>query len=93
MKAPTKDQIKERLLSEGFSDIHEYNDPPNEEFPDHGHSGDQLLIVLSGSITIRMNGETSTLKAGEEQFFPANVPHSAQIGPEGCFYIDGERPN
>ncbi len=88
----SKETIKERMLREGFSDINEYDDPANEVFPDHDHPGDQLLVVLRGSISITMEGTTSTLKPGDEMFFPAKVRHSAQIGPEGCLYLDGERP-
>jgi len=87
-----KEAIKQRLLRKGFSLINEYNDPPNEIFPDHDHSGDQLLIVVRGSIEVTMNGKTSILKPGDEIFAPAKVMHSAKIGPEGCLYIDGERP-
>lgn len=87
-----KDAIKERMLREDFSILNEYDDPPNEVFPEHDHPGDQLLVVLKGSISITMNGETSILKPGDEMFFPAKVMHSAQVGPEGCLYLDGERP-
>ncbi|MBI4085182.1 MAG: cupin domain-containing protein [Candidatus Liptonbacteria bacterium] len=87
-----KEAIKERMLREGFTIINEYNDPPNEVFADHDHPGDQLLIVMRGSIEITMSGKTSVLKPGDEIFFPAKVIHSAKVGPEGCLYLDGERP-
>jgi quercetin dioxygenase-like cupin family protein len=86
-----KEVVRQRMLQEGFSLINEYDDPPNEVFPDHDHPGDQLLVVLKGSITITMQGKTSVLKPGDEMFFPAKVMHSAQVGSEGCLYIDGER--
>jgi len=84
--------IKERMLREGFSIINMYNDPPNEMFPDHTHPGDQLLVVIKGSIAITMNNKTSVLNPGDEMFFPAKVIHNAKVGPEGCLYLDGERP-
>ena len=87
-----KEIITARMLSEGYSIINEYDDPPNEVFPDHDHPGDQLLVVLRGSIEIIMNGETSTLRPGDEMAFPAKMIHSAKVGPEGCLYLDGERP-
>ncbi len=88
----SKEEIKQRMLKEGFVIINEYDDPPNEFFPDHDHPGDQLLVVVNGSIEVAMNGQTSILKPGDEMFFPAKVKHGAKIGPEGCLYIDGERP-
>lgn len=87
-----KEKIKQRMLRGGYSIINEYNDPPNEIFSDHDHPGDQLLVVLKGSITVTMQGKTSILKQNDEMFFPAKVMHSAQIGSEGCLYLDGERP-
>ncbi len=81
------------MRAEGFLIINEYNDAPSEEFPDHDHEGDQFLVVLSGSITITMDGKVSILLPGDEMFFPAHVIHSAKVGPEGCLYIDGERSN
>jgi len=87
-----KEAIKRRILREGFSTINEYNDSPNEVFPDHDHLGDQLLVVVKGSIEVTMNGKTSILKPGDEIFFPAKMLHSAKVGLEGCLYINGERP-
>lgn len=86
-----KEAIKERLTREGYSKLVEYDDPPNEVFPDHDHPGDQFLVVLKGSISITMNGKTGVLRPGDEMFFPAKVIHSAKVGPEGCLYLDGER--
>lgn len=80
------------MLRDGFSIINEYDDPPNEMFPDHDHPGDQLLVVLNGSLSITMNGKTSVLGPGDKMLFPAKIVHSAKVGPEGCLYLDGERP-
>ena len=87
-----KEIIKERLLKKGYSILNEYDDPPNEIFPDHDHPGDQLLIVIRGLIEITMNGKTTVLNSGDEMFFPKKVVHSAKVGPKGCLYLDGERP-
>lgn len=87
-----KEAIKNRMLREGFTIINEYDDPPNEVFPDHDHSGDQLLVVIKGSMEVTMNGKTSVLKPGDDVFFPAKVRHSAKVGPEGCLSLDSERP-
>ncbi len=48
---------------------------------------------MKGSIAVTMDGQTKTLNAGDELFFPANVVHRAKVGPEGCLYIDGEQSN
>lgn len=87
-----KEEMKKRMLSEGFSTVDEYDDPANEVFPDHNHPGDQLLYVLKGSISITMNDKHSVLTTGEEFFFPAKMMHEATVGPDGCLYLVGERP-
>ena len=87
-----KETIKERMIKEGFSVVNEYDDPPNETFPDHNHPTDQLIVVLRGLIAITMDGKTSALKVGDEILFPAKVIHSAKVGSEGCLYLHGERP-
>ena len=87
-----KEEIRQKMLVGGFSIINEYSDPANEFFPDHNHPGDQLLIVLEGSISVTMGGKTQILGVGDELFFPAQVIHSAKVGPSGCKYIVGENP-
>lgn len=87
-----KEQIKARLKEAGYSIIHEYDDGPGEVFPDHTHPTDQHIVVIRGQIEITMSGETWVVNPGGEMFFPANVVHSAKVGPEGCLYLDGEKP-
>ena len=83
--------IKDRLQKEGYQLIHQYDDPPSEEFPDHDHPGDQLMIVLEGSIAVAMNGENHLLAPGDELYVPAHMTHRAKVGPKGCKYIVGEK--
>ena len=89
----TKEELREEMVQQGFTVINEYDDEPNEFFAEHNHPGDQLLIVLEGSIEITMSGSTILLEPGDQLFFPAGVMHSATVGPKGCLYLDGERPN
>lgn len=51
----TRGQIVARLKEAGYQTIHEYDDPTNEVFSDHDHPGDQLLVVLIGSIAINID--------------------------------------
>lgn len=79
------------MLKEGFSIIGEYDDPPHESFPSHDHPGDQLLVVLKGSVEVIINGKISILKPGGEIYTSAKTIHDLKIGPDGCSYIEGER--
>lgn len=86
------EEEKTRISKEGFTIINVYDDPPGEFFADHDHPADQKLVVIRGSMTVVMAGKTTELKEGDEIFFPARVLHSAKMGPAGCYYVDGERP-
>lgn len=85
--------IKDRLRKEGYSVINEYNDPAGEFFSDHIHPVDEHLIVVTGNISVDMDGKHYECGVADELFFPANMIHSAKIGPEGCLYIVGEKPS
>ena len=86
-----KEQIKEKLKKEGYTEINVYDDSANEIFPDHTHEGEQKLVVVRGSMEVKMEGKEYSLTPGDELVFPAKVVHSAKMGPEGCEYIDGEK--
>jgi quercetin dioxygenase-like cupin family protein len=56
--------------------------------PEHRHGNEQLGIVLRGSITMVVDGESRTLRVGETYVIRSDVPHSATAGPEGATVID-----
>jgi len=88
----SKDQILQRMKSAGYTIINEYDDAPGEHFPEHNHRGEQLIVVLRGSIEVNMEGKHHELKEGDKLVFPAEMMHDATVGPEGCLYLDGEKP-
>lgn len=87
-----RQQILLRMKDEGYTIIHEYDDAPGEHFPEHNHPGEQLIVILRGSIDVTMAGKRYLLHAGDELVFPAKMLHEATIGSEGCLYLDGEKP-
>jgi len=56
--------------------------------PEHHHPHEQAGIVVEGSLTMTIGGETKTLNAGDVFVAPGNVPHSAVTGPDGARVID-----
>ncbi len=56
--------------------------------PEHHHANEQLGIVLKGSITMVVDGESRSLGVGETYVIRGEVPHSATGGPEGATVID-----
>ena len=47
--------------------------------------------MLSGEMTLTMNGKSQTYGVGKRCDVPAGAVHSARIGPHGCRYLIGER--
>jgi quercetin dioxygenase-like cupin family protein len=61
---------------------------PDAVVAEHHHPNEQLGIVLSGSMTFTIGGETREIVAGDTYVIPADVPHTATAGPEGSVVID-----
>ena len=80
-----------QLESEGFTHTYVWEDGPNARYPDHGHGALTAHIILSGEMTLTMNGVSKTYRVGERCDVPAHAVHSARMGAHGCRYLIGER--
>ena len=61
---------------------------PDAVAAEHAHENEQLGIVLQGSMSFRVGGETRELGPGGTWTIPANTPHDATAGPEGAVVVD-----
>ena len=61
---------------------------PNALVPEHQHENEQLGMVISGTLTFRIAGETRELGPGDTWTIPSNVPHEVTAGPVGAVVID-----
>ena len=84
-------ELENKLRSEGFSGIFTHRDRPGAHYPDHTHSGITAHIVLEGEITVTSEGKTEKYGPSDRFDVPAGSVHSADIGPEGCRYMIGEK--
>jgi mannose-6-phosphate isomerase-like protein (cupin superfamily) len=83
--------IAARLQQEGFHDTYVWEDGPNVFYPEHTHDKETAHVILSGEMTLAINGNSKSYSSGERCDVPAGVRHSAQMGPQGCRYLIGER--
>lgn len=83
--------LAERLKREGFSHTYVWQDGPETFYPNHSHTTETAHIILSGEMTLTVNGRTETYRAGGRCDVPAGAVHSAKMGPQGCKYLIGER--
>ena len=55
----------------------------------HSHDNEQMLIMVSGSVTLKVDDNVFDVHAGDLVFFPAGSMHGAiGVGPEGCVYYE-----
>jgi quercetin dioxygenase-like cupin family protein len=57
---------------------------PGAIVPEHSHEPEQVGILLAGSMTFTIGGETRALGPGGTWKILANVPHSVEAGPNGA---------
>lgn len=57
---------------------------PGAVVPKHTHPGEEVGFILSGELTVEIEGKPAqTLKAGEAFFIPANTVHSGKNASKG----------
>ena len=61
---------------------------PGVDVPEHAHINEQIGILLGGSMTFRIGGESRDLRPGGTWIIPAQVPHSVRAGPGGATLIE-----
>ena len=83
--------IEKQLREEGFTHTYVWQDRPHACYPDHTHPTETAHIILEGEMTLTMDGQTHTFRAGERCDVRAGAVHSAEMGPAGCRYLIGEK--
>jgi quercetin dioxygenase-like cupin family protein len=85
-----EEKFARTLEQEGFRYTYVWQDGPHVSYPDHTHPVETAHIILSGEMTLTMNGKSHTYVTGERCDVPAGALHSARTGPSGCRYLIGE---
>ena len=88
---PDARRLRRRLELEGYS-VFEWTDRPGATYPPHSHPEDQSHWVLSGALTLVVEGEEYTLRAGDRDYLPAWTVHEARVeGGEPVVYLVGAK--
>jgi len=87
------DEVKWRRASssEGFCDTYVWQDARTRPIPITRMRLKPRHIILSGEMTLTMCSKSQRYGAGERCDVPAGAVHSAEMGPDGCRYLIGER--
>ncbi len=65
---------------------------PGAAVPEHSHPHEQMGMLLSGTLTLSVGGETHTLAGNEIYLMPGGVPHKAAAGPDGAVALEAFSP-
>jgi mannose-6-phosphate isomerase-like protein (cupin superfamily) len=84
-------KLAEQLRREGFAHTYVWQDGPNAYYPEHTHDTETAHIILSGEMSLTVDGESRNFGVGQRCNVAAGAVHSARIGPQGCRYLIGER--
>jgi len=82
--------VLDRLRRDGWDPI-PIGDPPGSVYPPHSHAATKLLVILSGSMEVRVAGESYRCRPGDQVVIPGGVEHAALVGPDGCRFYWSEQ--
>jgi quercetin dioxygenase-like cupin family protein len=81
---PIWDGVRARAVAGSEATLAHIELAPNAAVPEHHHVHEQTGMLLRGSLTFTIGGETKTLAPGAMWVIPADVPHSVVAGPQGA---------
>lgn len=84
-------ELELKLHKEGFTHTYVWQDEAEVLHATHTHRSETAHIILDGEMTLTMNGKSQIYYPGDRCDVPANMVHSALIGPHGCKYLIGEK--
>lgn len=88
-EAPNALELRQRMEAEGYS-VFQWSDAPGTVYAPHAHPEDQSHWIIKGALELRVGPEPYTLRAGDRDFLPANITHSAAVmGHEAVVYLIG----
>jgi len=82
--------VLDRLRRDGWEPI-PISEPAGYLYPPHSHAATKLLAILSGSMEVRLAGETYQCLPGDQVVIPGGVEHAALVGPDGCRFFWSEQ--
>ena len=79
------------LKADGFAEIEKKTVAANVVNSAHKHPFAVRLLVLSGEMSVSVNGSKTTCRPGQTFEMAAGCEHFEQYGGEGCVYLVGRK--
>jgi len=91
-RPPDEAAIRACFAAEGLAP-YAWANSPRVSYAPHRHSYHKVLYVVRGSIRFELpeRGEILDLDPGDRLDLPANVVHSALVGPQGVSCLEAAR--
>ncbi len=64
---------------------------PGDVYTSHKHPEEKLLVILAGSMRLRIGRDWTTLLPGDKAIIDGDVEHEASMGKGGCTFFWAER--
>jgi quercetin dioxygenase-like cupin family protein len=80
----------QQLEKEGFSQVYEWQDVADTQYPEQTHDLATAYMVTDGSVTFQLSNTRVEVLAGDRFDVPPQVPYSIRVGPHGWIGIIGE---
>ena len=61
---------------------------PGAIVAEHSHANEQLGVVVEGSVTLTVAGETRELVVGDAYLVPSDLAHSGVAGADGVLLVE-----
>jgi quercetin dioxygenase-like cupin family protein len=89
---PTKEQALMIFRAEDLQP-HEETLTHQEIYPEHRHPFDEVRMILSGELSVNVNGNQLLLRSGDKIIIPSNTKHSQKVlGQDPCLCIVANKP-
>lgn len=87
----TTDEFEALVLAEGYSPATSIERAIGYSLDEHQHSFDACALILSGDITLVVDGVARTYAAGDIFRLAAGTVHLERAGPAGVAYLSARR--
>lgn len=82
----SREEIEAALRQKGYVPTLDC-DQPGFVYKPHSHPETNIIVVLEGSMFVKVNDQQANIGPGDQVTFPGGATHSSQIGSNGCTYF------
>jgi quercetin dioxygenase-like cupin family protein len=82
--------FEHQLKRDGYA-VNTVSRKANEFVDTHTHTFEAKALILSGQISIKVDGKDTLYQPGSVFHLMAGTPHTEQYGPEGVTYLVGRK--